>query len=263
MDAASLPVGPGRPSLMPSPADAPAAPPARHSLLDQLACSDPAERGMPPGSTGRPRAEFRGGLAGLWVAAVGVAAVLSGILTSPWSEAPRPSEAPATRAGIHLPAPAAASPPAAALTAQAARIEEVSSTPAVSPGRSASASASGPVPARGEPSRSARAAAGESARPPRGHPRPAPATARAAPRDPDVEVVAALIGQGPGTATLPAPPPAVSHSSLAGLAATCRGSDQAALICRHRICRGYWGRADACPAGEEAAAARAAQRGPL
>lgn len=261
MDAAIPPVGPGRPSLVSSPTQAPA---ARHSLLDQLARSSPAKGGPPLRSTPGPRRVARGVLAGLTVAAVGAAAAaaaLSGIVAWPWPDPPHASAAPPARAVRHLPAPEAASSPAPALAVQAARIEEVSATPAVS---SASTPASELMPARGVPQRGLTAAAGKWTHPPRGRARrPTPAAAHAAPRDPDVEVVAALMGQGPGTATLHAPPPAVSYPSIAGLAATCRGSDQAALICRHRICRGYWGRADACPAREEAAAARAAQRGPL
>lgn len=257
MDAAIPPVGPGRPSLVSSPAHTP---PARHSLLDQLARSSPAEGGQRLRFISRPRGGARGVLAGLSVAAVGAAA-LSGIVAWPWPDPPHASAAPPARAVRHLPAPEAASSPAPALAVQAARIEEVSATPAVS---SASTPASELMPARGVPQRGLTAAAGKWTHPPRGRARrPTPAAAHAAPRDPDVEVVAALMGQGPGTATLHAPPPAVSYPSIAGLAATCRGSDQAALICRHRICRGYWGRADACPAREEAAAARAAQRGRL
>lgn len=91
-------------------------------------------------------------------------------------------------------------------------------------------------------------------------------------RDADVEIVSALMsyieGQPvaepsllavPAAATVPmVPPPGVAPDNIADLVASCRsaGGADAALACRRRICRGYWGKAEACPLRDRKATER-------
>lgn len=48
--------------------------------------------------------------------------------------------------------------------------------------------------------------------------------------------------------------------NIAQLVSSCRSADrQETLACRWRICKGYWGKAEACPVRDRKAAERAAR----
>ncbi len=70
--------------------------------------------------------------------------------------------------------------------------------------------------------------------------------------DPDIDLMAALMthmdpgaaGRGSGISRLPPS----EQSTIVGLVSACRGKPKAeAEACMQQICRGYWGKADACP----------------
>jgi hypothetical protein len=100
------------------------------------------------------------------------------------------------------------------------------------------------------------------------------ATRRAAPSgDPDVDLMAALMNHmgGPaaagGSAALPgrgtgsaiaAALPSAEQATIAGLVSSCRTKPKAeADACRQQICKGYWGKAEACPARKPTTGAQA------
>lgn len=79
------------------------------------------------------------------------------------------------------------------------------------------------------------------------------------PSDAEVDLVAALIAHEalrvPASAHAGGIDPSLSIAELVG---SCRQGDrQQTLACKARICRGYWGRAQACPAREQGRAERA------
>lgn len=79
-------------------------------------------------------------------------------------------------------------------------------------------------------------------------------------RDSDVDIVAALIAHEDARLAAASRPVAEGPGSIAELVSACKRSDkQQSLACKARICRGYWGKAEACPAGERARALRAAK----
>lgn len=176
---------------------------------------------------------------------------------------PQTAEAanPAAPPVLAMPSPAA---PAGKAAAPAPAVAKARPRPA--PERSAKTAAKDP---RG--ARPAVATAPESRR----STAPVP-TAQASPvrvasarRDNDVEILAALMSQIEDGAPAPASraaavqaaaPSAGVPDNIAGLVATCRGNKtEASLACRARICKGYWGKAEACPARDRKAADRAAQ----
>jgi len=72
-------------------------------------------------------------------------------------------------------------------------------------------------------------------------------------RDADVDLIAAVMRHAdpvaPAAGVAAAPSVRASESSIAGLVARCKTLAGAeAKACRRRICDGYWGKADACPA---------------
>ena len=77
--------------------------------------------------------------------------------------------------------------------------------------------------------------------------------------DAEVDLVAALIAHEAARMPASAHAGGVDPSlSIAELVGSCRQGDrQQTLACKARICRGYWGRAQACPAREQARAERA------
>jgi hypothetical protein len=80
--------------------------------------------------------------------------------------------------------------------------------------------------------------------------------------DAEVDLVAALIAHEalrvPASTHAGGTDPSLSIAELVG---SCRQGDrQQRLACKARICRGYWGRAQACPAREQGRAERAAAR---
>lgn len=193
-----------------------------------------------------------------------------------------PAAAAGTAVAASTPASAAAvladATPAAAAAATPARIEDVAVPPAAAPTTAAPATAvpaSEAVPAPPAERSAAAAAPAGTARPrpaahaatrqnaahrPAGGSSPATASAKAAARpagnaarapgnDPDVEILAALMSHL--NANGGAAPPARSPDTIAELVRSCHALAPAeASACQRRICQGYWGKADACPARE-------------
>jgi DNA segregation ATPase FtsK/SpoIIIE, S-DNA-T family len=178
-------------------------------------------------------------------------------------------------------ASAVASPPAIVAKAEPEPDEAAPKAAERKPPRKAEPAAAAPkrtaaAPQAGKPAVDKPQAVAAAAKPATTPARAAPATAR---RDADVEIVTALMShidgrpvaarpaapaqaQAPVPATLPDPAgPTSMPDNIADLVASCRGGagTDEALACRWRICKGYWGKAEACPVRDRKAAERAAR----
>lgn len=95
---------------------------------------------------------------------------------------------------------------------------------------------------------------------------PAPRTpvATSHPHDTDVDIISALMrsssaGSAPQSPGATAAAASAKSESIASLVNSCSShSGQEVLACKARICKGYWGKAEACPKRERKAAEKAA-----
>lgn len=209
-------------------------------------------------STSTPAARSRSGLVWLLVPLVGAAAlwlllpriqhnanppVASNLSPKSVAEAARPAlawQAQNSAAVIAATAKTTAQPPVAPPGAVLEVTESAALQPLIPPAQAAqhplpqpkltSKVAASPPPRRNPPSAATQTAKA----------RPGPAKTN---KDPDVVLLDALIARMGARSSVP------STQTISELVKICQSTDSIeALLCRRRICDGYWGKAQACPA---------------